>query len=99
MWKLACGASAATHERQNTGGRGASGGWRALEQMQALGLRMQLRPSLPGTTEMEAMGALAERMALPLRWNMQITPRDNGDRAPLDIATPRPRRSVACGGC
>ena len=82
------GASAATHERQTQVAGSFGRLLTNLEQMQVLGLRVQLNSTLTAwnETEMEAMSALAERMALPLRWNMQITPRDNGDRAPLDIA-------------
>ena len=82
------GAGAATHERQTQVAGSFGRLLTNLEQMQVLGLRVQLNSTLTAwnETEMEAMSALAERMALPLRWNVQITPRDNGDRAPLDIA-------------
>jgi MoaA/NifB/PqqE/SkfB family radical SAM enzyme len=82
------GASAATHERQTR----VAGSFKRLlanlEQMRALGLRVQLNATLTAwnESEIEEMGALAERLALPLRWNMQITPRDDGDRSPLGIA-------------
>ena len=81
-------AGAATHERQTQ----VAGKLRAaaddLEQMQALGLRVQLNSTLTAwnETEMEAMGALAEADGLALALERADYPRDNGDRAPLDIA-------------
>lgn len=82
------GATAATHERQ-TQVAGSFGRLLAnLNRMRVLGLRVQLNAALTAWNEeeIEAMAALAQGLGMPLRWNTEITPRDDGDLAPLAIA-------------
>ncbi len=68
--------------------------------MSGLGLRVQLNATLTAWNEdeIEPMCALAERLGLLLRWNTQISPRDDGDRAPLALA-PSPAPSGASRRC
>ena len=82
------GASAATHERQTRIPGSFERLLANLEGMSGLGLRVQLNATLTAWNEdeIEPMCALAERLGLLLRWNTQISPRDDGDRAPLALA-------------
>jgi MoaA/NifB/PqqE/SkfB family radical SAM enzyme len=82
------GATALVHERQTRVAGSFGRLLKNLERLRALGLRVQLNATLTAwnEAEMESMSALAEGLGMPLRWNTQVTPRDDGDRAPLGIA-------------
>jgi mycofactocin biosynthetic radical S-adenosylmethionine protein MftC len=82
------GASAGTHERQTRVAGSFGRLLKNLKRLRELGLRVQLNATLTAwnESEIEAMSALAQELNMPLRWNTQVTPRDDGDRAPLGIA-------------
>lgn len=82
------GASPATHDRQTRVPGSFERLMTNLEGMERLGLRVQLNATLTAWNEgeIEPMCALADRLGLLLRWNTQISPRDDGDRAPLALA-------------
>lgn len=85
------GARAETHDRQT---RVAGSFERLLVHlggMRAAGLRIKLNATLTAwnETEIEPMFALADRLGLPLAFGATVTPRDDGDRTPLQIAPSR----------
>jgi MoaA/NifB/PqqE/SkfB family radical SAM enzyme len=82
------GASAATHDRQTRVPGSHARLLANLEAMVGLGLRVQLNATLTAWNEeeIEPMCDLAERLGLLLRWNTQISPRDDGDASPLALA-------------
>ena len=85
------GACAETHDRQ-TRIPGSFGKLLAnLGEMRALGLRVKLNSPLTAWNEAEiaAMCALADDRDLPIQFDPQITPRDDGDPGPLQIAPSR----------
>ena len=57
----------------------------------ALGLRLGLKAPLTAWNEheIEAMYALADALGVPLEFDPQLTPRDNGDADPLAVAPSR----------
>jgi MoaA/NifB/PqqE/SkfB family radical SAM enzyme len=85
------GATAATHDRQTR----VVGSFDRLlgnvEEMLALGLRLKLNATLTAWNEDElpAMFDIADRFGLPLTINPTVSPRDDGDRGPLDLAATR----------
>jgi MoaA/NifB/PqqE/SkfB family radical SAM enzyme len=85
------GARAETHDRQ-TRAPGSFGKLLAnLGEMRELGLRIKLNSPLTAwnESEMEAMFALADDWSLPIQFDAQITPRDDGDPGPLSVAPSR----------
>jgi len=85
------GARAETHDRQ-TRMPGSFGKLLVnLHEMQALGLRVKLNSPLTAwnEAEIEAMFTLADERDLPIQFDPQITPRDDGDPEPLAIAPSR----------
>lgn len=85
------GASPATHDRQTRVPGSFARLVRNLGHLARVGLRVQLNATLTAWNEgeIEAMADLAEGLGLPLRWNTQVTPRDDGDPTPLRIAPSR----------
>lgn len=85
------GACAETHDRQTR----VPGSFRKLlanlGELRALGLRVQLNSPLTAWNEMdlEALFALADEWNLPIKIDPQITPRDDGDLGPLQVAASR----------
>lgn len=85
------GARAETHDRQTR----VAGSFEKLlvnlNEMRALGLRLKLNSPLTAwnEAEMEAMFALADGWGLPIQFDPQITPRDDGDPGPLQVAPSR----------
>lgn len=82
------GASAATHDRQT---RIPGSFKRLLENFQVmrdLGLRFRLNGTLTAWNEheVEEMFALAEQWNVPFNMSSAVTPRDDGDQAPLSIS-------------
>ncbi len=81
------GACADTHDRQTR----VAGSFERLsgnlEECLALGLRIKLNSTLTrwNEDEMEGMFALADRLGVPLQFDPEVTPRDDGDREPLAI--------------
>lgn len=82
------GATAATHDRQT---RVAGSFDRLIDnirEMLTLGLRVKVNSTLTRWNESEtaAMHALCDSLGVPLRFDLQVSPRDDGDRSPLDVA-------------
>lgn len=82
------GARAETHDRQT---RVAGSFVRLVENlhgMVALGMRVKVNSTLTSWNEDETAGmyAICDSLGLPLRFDLQVTPRDDGDRTPLDVA-------------
>jgi mycofactocin biosynthetic radical S-adenosylmethionine protein MftC len=85
------GAQAATHDRQTRVPGSFVRLIENLHEMLALGLRVKVNSTLTTWNENETAGMmeLCDRLGVPLRFDMQVTPRDDGDRTPLDIAPTR----------
>jgi len=82
------GASAATHDRQTRVPGSFVRLIENLHEMTALGLRVKINSTLTIWNEGETaeMYALADSLGLPLRFDLQVSPRDDGDRTPLNVA-------------
>jgi len=82
------GAQAASHDRQTRVPGSFERLLRNLAEMRAAGLRVKLNATLTrwNEGEVEAMFALAEGLRLPLQFDPEVTPRDDGDRTPTGIA-------------
>lgn len=82
------GATAAVHDRQTR----IPGSFERLQgnltTMRAVGLRLQLRVPVTAWNEheAEAMCVLADDLGVQIQFDTQITPRDNGDLAPLRLS-------------
>jgi MoaA/NifB/PqqE/SkfB family radical SAM enzyme len=85
------GATAATHDRQTRVPGSFERLRRNLEEMLALGLRVKLNSTLTrwNEDEIEGMYALADALGLRLQVDPEVTPRDDGDRQPLQVAPSR----------
>jgi radical SAM protein with 4Fe4S-binding SPASM domain len=82
------GATATTHDRQT---RVPGSFTRLLENLRELldlGMRVKINSTLTlwNEGETEAMYAIADSFGLPLRFDLQVSPRDDGDRTPLNVA-------------
>jgi MoaA/NifB/PqqE/SkfB family radical SAM enzyme len=85
------GATSETHDRQ-TRIRGSFERLVAnVREMRALGLRLRINATLTAWNEREtlAMFTLADSLGVPLQFDPEVTPRDDGDRTPLDITASR----------
>ena len=82
------GARAATHDRQTRVPGSFDKLMGNLREMREVGLRVKLNSTLTrwNENEIEDMFALADSMELPLSFDPVVTPRDNGDRTPLEIS-------------
>jgi AdoMet-dependent heme synthase len=62
-----------------------------LRGLRALGQRVKLNATLTAWNEAEApaMFALADDLGLPLQFDPEVTPRDDGDRSPLSLTASR----------
>ena len=82
------GACAATHDRQTR----VAGSFERLlaniREMLTLGMRVKVNSTLTRWNEAETaeMYALCDDLGVALRFDLQVSPRDDGDRSPLDIA-------------
>ncbi|HEY0139438.1 MAG TPA: radical SAM protein [Thermoanaerobaculia bacterium] len=82
------GANAETHDRQTR----VPGSFVALlsnlREILELGMRVKVNSTLTSWNENETaeMYALCDEVGVPLRFDLQVSPRDDGDRTPLDIA-------------
>jgi MoaA/NifB/PqqE/SkfB family radical SAM enzyme len=85
------GATAASHDRQTRVAGSFDRLRRQLPDLRAAGLRVKLNATLTrwNEDEVEAMFALADSLGLPLQFDPEVTPRDDGDRAPTGIAPTR----------
>jgi MoaA/NifB/PqqE/SkfB family radical SAM enzyme len=82
------GATAATHDRQTRVPGSFDRLLENLREMLDLGLRVKVNSTLTvwNETETEAMYALTDSLGLPLRFDLQVSPNDNGDRTPLNVS-------------
>lgn len=82
------GATAEVHERQTRVPGSFSRLVRNITLWRELGLRVQVNSTLTSWNEdqVEQMFALADGLAVPLRFDPEVSPRDDGDRDPLTIA-------------
>ena len=82
------GATAATHDRQTRVPGSFVRLIENLHEMNDLGLRVKVNSTLTvwNEAETEAMYALTDSLGLPLRFDLQVSPRDDGDRTPLNVA-------------
>lgn len=85
------GATAETHDRQTRVAGSFSRLLANLREMLALGLRVKVNSTLTSwnENEIEGMYALTDSFSVPLRFDLQVSPRDDGDRTPLSIAPTR----------
>lgn len=82
------GATAATHDRQTRVPGSFDRLLANLREMLTLGLRVKVNSTLTrwNEEEVEAMYAITDALDLPLRFDLQVSPRDDGNREPLSIA-------------
>ncbi len=82
------GACAATHNRQTRVPGSFDRLLDNLRELLALGMRVKVNSTLTRWNESEAaaMYALTDSLGVPLRFDLQVSPRDDGDREPLQIA-------------
>jgi MoaA/NifB/PqqE/SkfB family radical SAM enzyme len=85
------GATAATHDRQTRVDGSFERLLANLDELNALGVRVKVNSTLTRWNEEEIaeMFALTDARGVPLRFDLQVSPRDDGDRAPLAIAPTR----------
>jgi radical SAM protein with 4Fe4S-binding SPASM domain len=62
-----------------------------IEILKSEGLRVRMNSTLTcwNEGEVEEMAALADRLEVPLQFDPEVTPRDDGDMSPLEIAPSR----------
>ena len=85
------GATAATHDRQTRVPGSFERLLANLAGLRVLGLRVKLNSTLTlwNEGEIEALYALADALGLPLQIDSDVTPRDDGDREPLQVSPSR----------
>jgi MoaA/NifB/PqqE/SkfB family radical SAM enzyme len=85
------GATAASHDRLTRVAGSFDRLLANLAAMRAVGLRVRLKTVLTRWNEHEtgAMFALADSLGLPIDVDPEVTPRDGGDRSPLQLAATR----------
>jgi mycofactocin biosynthetic radical S-adenosylmethionine protein MftC len=85
------GATAAVHDRQTRVPGSFERLLANLAELRALGLRVKLNGTLTAWNEgeIEGMLSLADGLGLPLQVDPEVTPRDDGDREPLQVAPSR----------
>lgn len=61
---------------------------RNIREIRDLGLRLRLNSTLTRLNEgeVEEMAALSDSLGVPLQFDPEVTPRDNGDLSPLELA-------------
>jgi MoaA/NifB/PqqE/SkfB family radical SAM enzyme len=82
------GARAETHDRQTRVTGSFERLIRNLDAMREARLRVKINTAVTrwNETEIEGMFAIADRFGMPLTLDPEVTPRDNGDRGPMDIS-------------
>jgi MoaA/NifB/PqqE/SkfB family radical SAM enzyme len=82
------GATAVTHDRQTRVPGSFVRLIENLREMNELGLRVKINSTLTVWNEGEtaAMYELADSLGLPLRFDLQVSPRDDGNRTPLNVS-------------
>ena len=88
------GARAETHDRQTRVSGSFERLLRNVGEMLAVGLRVKMNATLTAWNEAEVDGmfAVADALGVPLQIDPEVTPRDDGDRTPLSIASSREGR-------
>jgi MoaA/NifB/PqqE/SkfB family radical SAM enzyme len=81
------GATAVTHDRQTRVPGSFDRLLSNIAEMLTLGLRVKVNSTLTvwNETETAAMHALCDDLGVPLRFDLQVSPRDDGDRGPLAV--------------
>lgn len=81
------GATAFTHDRQTQVEGSFDRLMHNIEVMQEVGLRIRLNSPLTSwnENEIEGMYELADRFSIPLYFDDRLTPKDDGDKSPLDL--------------
>ncbi|HEV7765514.1 MAG TPA: radical SAM protein [Thermoanaerobaculia bacterium] len=82
------GATAVTHDKQTRVPGSFVRLVENLHEMNTLGMRVKINSTLTlwNETETAEMYALADSIGLPLRFDLQVSPRDDGDRTPLNVS-------------
>lgn len=82
------GATAATHDRQTRRQGSFDRLMKNIEEMRQLGLRLKLNCTLTSWNEHEIaeMFELTERLGLPANFNASVSPKDDGNRDPLEVS-------------
>ena len=82
------GAVASTHDQQTRVAGSFDRLLKNIREMRALGLRVKANSTLTAWNECEVEGmfAITDDLGIALRFDMQVTPRDNGDREPMSIS-------------
>ena len=85
------GANAATHDRQTRVAGSFDRLLPNIAELKALGIHVKVNSTLTRWNEDEIaeMFALTDSLGVPLRFDLQVSPRDDGDRTPLTIAPTR----------
>ncbi len=81
------GAKAETHDRQTRVPGSFDRLLANLREMQSIGLRLKVNSTVTAwnETELREMFAITDDLGLPLQFDPEVTPRDDGDASPLDI--------------
>lgn len=82
------GATAATHDRQTRRVGSFDRLMKNIDEMRQLGLRLKLNCTLTSWNEHEVaeMFELTDRLGLPVNFNASVSPKDDGNRDPLQIS-------------
>lgn len=82
------GATAETHDRQTRVAGSFDRLLANVRELLGLGLRVKMNSTLTrwNEHEVESMYAIADEFKVALRFDLQVTPRDDGDRSPLALA-------------
>lgn len=82
------GADAETHDRQTRVAGSFDRLLANIREMLALGLRIKVNSTLTAWNEAQVaeMYAITDDLGVPLRFDLQVTPRDDGNREPLAVA-------------
>lgn len=85
------GSRAETHDRQTRVAGSFDRLTENLAKMKELGLRLKINSTVTrwNEGELEQMYELADDLGVPLQFDPEVTPRDDGDRSPLDVAPSR----------
>jgi len=85
------GARASTHDRQTRVAGSLERLLRNVGEMKAVGLRVKMNATLTAWNEgeVEQMFALADSLGVPIQFDPEVTPRDDGARGPLSITASR----------
>jgi MoaA/NifB/PqqE/SkfB family radical SAM enzyme len=82
------GACASTHDRQTRVPGSFDRLLANLAELKQLGLRVKINSTLTlwNETEVERMYTIADSLGMPLKFDPAVTPRDDGDETPLNVA-------------